>query len=126
MRSVLTGQTLKFAGRPLRRDYSSARPLLSNGQHGTTRPRLVNTTRRAVTANGRSATRGFRFSPWRRSKGAGAGGEESLSMGQRFRKLSKEYGKAAVVVYFALSILDYPFFFLLVRLVGTERVGESS
>lgn len=44
-------------------------------------------------------------------------------MTQKLKKLSKEYGKAAVVVYFALSILDYPFFFLLVRTVGTERVG---
>jgi len=50
--------------------------------------------------------------------------KETLSLGQRFRKLSKEYGKAAVAVYFALSILDYPFFFLLVRAVGTERVAK--
>lgn len=40
------------------------------------------------------------------------------------KKLSKEYGKAAVGVYFALSILDFPFFFLLVKAVGAERIGK--
>jgi hypothetical protein len=44
-------------------------------------------------------------------------------MSAKFKKLSREYGKAAVAVYFGLSILDYPFFFLLVKAVGTERVG---
>lgn len=67
--------------------------------------------------------RGFRFSPWRRNQGSGGKAEENLSLGQKLRKLSREYGKAAVVVYFMLSILDYPFFFLLVRAVGTDRVG---
>lgn len=68
--------------------------------------------------------RGFRLSPWRRNKGNGTGAEENLSLSARFRKLSREYGRAAVGVYFLLSICDYPFFFLLVKAVGTERVGE--
>ena len=68
--------------------------------------------------------RGFRFSPWRRNKGNGQGAEENLSLSARFRKLSREYGRAAVVVYFLLSVLDYPFFFMLVKAVGTERVGK--
>lgn len=114
-----------FAGQPARRGFASSRTLLGNARHGggaTTRPTVASAQR--MVRGQLQSTRGFRFSPWRRSKGAGAGAEESLSLGQRFRKLSREYGKAAVAVYFALSILDYPFFFLLVRLVGTERVGE--
>ena len=47
-------------------------------------------------------------------------------MGQKFRKLSREYGKAAVIVYFTLSILDYPLFFWLVRWAGTDRIGETT
>lgn len=68
--------------------------------------------------------RGFRFSPWRRNKGNGQGAEENLSLTARLRKLSREYGRAAIVVYFLLSVLDYPFFFMLVKAVGTERIGK--
>lgn len=48
----------------------------------------------------------------------------SLSLSQRFRKLSREYGWSAVAVYFGLSLLDFPFCFLAVRLLGTERIGH--
>lgn len=48
----------------------------------------------------------------------------SLSLTQRFRKLSREYGWSAVGVYFALSALDFPFCFAAVRLLGTERIGH--
>lgn len=68
--------------------------------------------------------RGFRFSPWSRSQKAGEAAEKPLTLGARLKKLSKEYGKAAVGVYFALSILDFPFFFLLVKAVGAERIGK--
>ncbi|KAL2202871.1 hypothetical protein CC79DRAFT_1373019 [Sarocladium strictum] len=68
--------------------------------------------------------RGFRFSPWSRSQKAGEAAEAPLSLGARLKKLSREYGKAAVGVYFALSILDFPFFFLLVKAVGAERIGK--
>lgn len=40
------------------------------------------------------------------------------------KQLSKEYGYAALAVYFALSALDFPFCFLGVRLVGTEKIGQ--
>jgi hypothetical protein len=46
------------------------------------------------------------------------------SLSQRLRKLSREYGWSAVGVYFALSALDFPFCFLAVRLLGTERIGR--
>ncbi|KAI0394108.1 hypothetical protein F5Y17DRAFT_458279 [Xylariaceae sp. FL0594] len=46
-----------------------------------------------------------------------------LSFSARLKKLSREYGWSAVGVYFALSVLDFPFCFLLVRVVGTDRIG---
>ncbi|TDZ39703.1 Uncharacterized protein CTRI78_v010519 [Colletotrichum trifolii] len=71
----------------------------------------------------RSSRRTFRFSSRQRSTD-GKPVQESLSLSQRLKKLSKEYGWSAVGVYFALSILDFPFCFLLVRTVGTDRIGE--
>lgn len=65
--------------------------------------------------------RNFVFSAWRRNNAQGA--KKSLSLSERFKKLSREYGWSAVGVYFALSVLDFPFCFLFVRLVGTERIG---
>jgi len=49
---------------------------------------------------------------------------EPTSLGARLKKLSREYGWAAVGIYFTLSVLDFPFCFLLVRSVGTERIAE--
>jgi len=46
------------------------------------------------------------------------------SLSQRLRKLSREYGWSAFGVYFALSALDFPFCFLAVRLLGTDRIGR--
>jgi len=40
------------------------------------------------------------------------------------RKLSREYGWAAFGVYMGLSALDFPFCFLAVRALGTERIGQ--
>lgn len=40
------------------------------------------------------------------------------------KKLSREYGWAAVGVYLGLSALDFPFCFALVRLFGVERIGH--
>jgi len=40
------------------------------------------------------------------------------------RKLSREYGWSALGVYLALTALDFPFCYLLVRYLGTDRVGE--
>uniref|UniRef100_A0A8H7NFQ3 DUF1279 domain-containing protein n=1 Tax=Bionectria ochroleuca TaxID=29856 RepID=A0A8H7NFQ3_BIOOC len=55
--------------------------------------------------------------------GGAAEVKESLSLSDRFKKLTREYGRAAVGVYFLLSILDMPFFFLLVQAVGTEKIA---
>lgn len=48
----------------------------------------------------------------------------SLSLTQRMRKLSREYGWSALGVYFLLSALDFPFCFLAVRWLGTDRIGR--
>lgn len=66
--------------------------------------------------------RGFRFSPWRQNT-TQQPGQEKLSLTGRLKKLSKEYGWSAVGVYLALSVLDFPFCFLLVRVVGTDTIG---
>lgn len=72
----------------------------------------------------RSSRRTFRFSARQRNT-AESTAKESLSLSQRLKKLSKEYGWSAVGVYLTLSVLDFPFCFLLVRIVGTDRIGES-
>ncbi|OLN85980.1 hypothetical protein CCHL11_05351 [Colletotrichum chlorophyti] len=71
----------------------------------------------------RSPRRTFRFSA-RQRNAADTPAKESLSLSQRLKKLSKEYGWSAVGVYFALSVLDFPFCFLLVRIVGTDKIGQ--
>ena len=50
--------------------------------------------------------------------------EPSLSLSQRLRKLSREYGWSALGVYLALTALDFPFCFLAVRWLGTDRIGH--
>ncbi|KAL8781485.1 MAG: hypothetical protein Q9194_000358 [Teloschistes cf. exilis] len=50
--------------------------------------------------------------------------EPSLSLSQRLRKLSREYGWSALGVYFLLSALDFPFCFLAVRWLGTDTIGR--
>jgi len=50
--------------------------------------------------------------------------KEGNSLSQRLRKLSREYGWAALGVYFGLSALDFPFCFLAVRLLGVDRIGH--
>lgn len=51
--------------------------------------------------------------------------EEGLSFGARMKKLTKEYGWVTVGVYLGMSVLDFPFCFLLVKVVGPDRIGKS-
>lgn len=71
--------------------------------------------------------RPFQTSRPRRAEGApktgDAAAEQSLSLSARLKKLSREYGWTAVGIYLALSVLDFPFCFLLVRTVGTEKIA---
>lgn len=46
------------------------------------------------------------------------------SLSQRLKQLSKEYGWTALGVYLGLSVLDFPFCFLAVRFIGTDRIGH--
>ncbi|MCJ1375233.1 hypothetical protein MMC20_006467 [Loxospora ochrophaea] len=46
------------------------------------------------------------------------------SLSQRLRALSREYGWSALGVYLLLSALDFPFCFVAVRWLGTERIGR--
>ncbi|KAL8942960.1 MAG: hypothetical protein Q9216_001375 [Gyalolechia sp. 2 TL-2023] len=48
----------------------------------------------------------------------------SLSLSQRLRKLSREYGWSALGVYLLLTALDFPLCFLAVRWIGTETIGR--
>ncbi|KUJ18179.1 uncharacterized protein LY89DRAFT_644138 [Mollisia scopiformis] len=59
-----------------------------------------------------------------RLNGAAPASEEPTTLGGRLKKLSREYGWSAVGVYFALSALDFPFCYLLVNSLGTEKIGE--
>ncbi|KAK6431566.1 DUF1279 superfamily [Oleoguttula sp. CCFEE 5521] len=52
------------------------------------------------------------------------GSPEPTGLTARLRRLSKQYGWVAVGVYFGLSVLDFPFCFLAVRLAGPERIGK--
>lgn len=63
--------------------------------------------------------------PYRRFQSTQAGaGDANLSLSQRMRKLSREYGWSALGVYIALTALDFPFCFLAVRYLGTDRIGH--
>lgn len=57
--------------------------------------------------------------------GSPAPEQKSLTLSQRLKKLSREYGWSAVGVYFALSALDFPFCFLAVRMIGTDKIGAA-
>ncbi|KAF7892388.1 uncharacterized protein EAF01_010468 [Botrytis porri] len=56
------------------------------------------------------------------AKPENVGDETSLS--GRMKKLSREYGWSVVGVYIFLSAADFPFCYLLVRTLGTDRIGE--
>jgi hypothetical protein len=49
---------------------------------------------------------------------------EPTTLGGRLRKLSREYGWSALGVYLALSASDFPLCYLLVRYLGTDRIGK--
>ena len=65
------------------------------------------------------------FRPFRRPQSTQAGaGDANLSLSQRLKKLSREYGWSALGVYTALTALDFPFCFLAVNLLGADRIGH--
>lgn len=72
---------------------------------------------------GSSSRRTFHSSKARNSQSAPKDTAEPNSLSGRLKKLSREYGWSAVGVYLGLTILDFPFCFLLVRTLGTDRIG---
>src|SRR3569833_3453067 len=78
-------------------------------------------------------SRSFFHPPWwtfhssraRRSQAGAKETAEPQSLSARLIKLSRDYGWSAAGVYLALTVLDFPFCFLLVRIIGTDRIGEN-
>ncbi|KAF5856632.1 hypothetical protein ETB97_007054 [Aspergillus alliaceus] len=50
--------------------------------------------------------------------------EQSASLSQRLKALSREYGWSALGVYLLLSAMDFPFCFAAVRFLGAEKIGH--
>jgi hypothetical protein len=117
--------------RPLARKFSILRPsyrLTANNPCSACRPKskLFWTVPNAPI---RRCARGLRFNGSKTTPNPNPtphlGSPQSApSLSQRLKKLSREYGWSALGVYFALSALDFPFCFLAVRLLGTERIGR--
>lgn len=62
--------------------------------------------------------------PTLNSSNGSAAAAEPTSLGGRLRKLSREYGWAALGVYLGLSAIDFPLCYLLVSYLGTDRIGK--
>ncbi|ETS81632.1 hypothetical protein PFICI_06634 [Pestalotiopsis fici W106-1] len=98
-------------------------------QLASLRPQIARNLPKARTSPLRSSRRNFHnTSRLRDAKNAAKESStkeaEPQGLSARLKKLSREYGWTAVGVYLALSVLDFPFCFLLVRIVGTDRIGE--
>lgn len=51
-------------------------------------------------------------------------GEGSQPLSERLKALLKKYGRHAVVVYFALSTVDFSLVFCVVHLLGADQIGK--
>ncbi|KAK6951021.1 hypothetical protein Daesc_007550 [Daldinia eschscholtzii] len=101
-------------------------PASINAQYAIRRPTILDFLSKTSKQSLRSTRRSFhRTSRLRAAKPTPKDGapQESLGFTARLKKLSREYGWAALGVYLGLTVLDFPFCFLLVRSVGTERIG---
>ena len=128
-RSSVLQQSLRQSSRALRHQAFRSQP--TNPLHAA----RVQPTRSLFTCSIRSRT-APKHNPFARTRIRGRGGrrfqsttssapnEANLSLSQRMRKLSREYGWSAVGVYFLLSALDFPFCFVAVRTLGTDRIGH--
>ncbi|PYI10382.1 peptide alpha-N-acetyltransferase Nat2 [Aspergillus sclerotiicarbonarius CBS 121057] len=65
-----------------------------------------------------------RFFKSSRANNSAQSEQQSGSLSQRLRTLSKEYGWSALWVYLILSAVDFPICFAVVRLAGVERIGH--
>ncbi|KAI1284115.1 hypothetical protein F5Y07DRAFT_100683 [Xylaria sp. FL0933] len=117
----------------LRRAFSSLSqpglrmPISRSIQRINYRPRMSNSINKPYQSPLRTNKRSFHKSSRLRDAKPDptkANTQEPQGLSARLKKLSREYGWAAVGVYLGLSVLDFPFCFLLVRVVGTDRIGE--
>ncbi|PYH41805.1 uncharacterized protein BP01DRAFT_359998 [Aspergillus saccharolyticus JOP 1030-1] len=65
-----------------------------------------------------------RFFQSSRTRYAAQPQQPGVSLSQRLRNLSKEYGWSALWVYLLLSAMDFPICFAAVRLLGVDRIGH--
>ncbi|KAI0854901.1 hypothetical protein F4860DRAFT_497978 [Xylaria cubensis] len=124
---------LGLEAQPLRRAFASITqptlefPIARVARKINYRPRISNPVNKPYHSPLRTNKRSFhKTSRLRDSKPdpSKVNTQEPQGLSARLKKLSREYGWAAVGVYFALSVLDFPFCFLLVRVVGTDKIGE--
>jgi hypothetical protein len=125
-------------GTLLRTLRSSASPQIT-----TRRARLFSSSRvsrqnpvfTSLSSSNKQGPRAWKYQPFRQSNQKAYStslspnptpnlGSPPASLSQRLRKLSREYGWSALGVYLALSALDFPFCFLAVRWLGTDRIGH--
>lgn len=104
-----------------RRTFTSSKSSTSFTFSSNSRPILRNST---ILQRLQNSVRNFRTSRRRYNGASATPSEEPTSLGGRLKKLGREYGWSALGVYFALSALDFPFCYLLVKYLGTERIGE--
>ncbi|KAI5927167.1 peptide alpha-N-acetyltransferase Nat2 [Camillea tinctor] len=93
----------------------------------TTRTRVSNALKKPSASPLRATRRSFHNTSRARNSKPNArktNADEPQGLSARLKKLSREYGWSALGVYLSLSVLDFPFCFLLVRIVGTDRIGE--
>ncbi|KAJ1326596.1 N-terminal acetyltransferase 2 [Microdochium nivale] len=128
MAAVSSGRAGGRAGREMQTLQRTFATRATASVHGGPRAQILRNTARTTKSGG--GQRPFSGSSRRKeglkteARGAKPAAEpEPTGLSARLKKLSREYGWSAVGVYFALSVLDFPFCFLLVQVVGTERIG---
>lgn len=86
-----------------------------------------------ATAKLRTARPSHLCKAWRRqtrqnssnASGKEPGGPEPQSLSERMKAMSRKYGWTVVGIYLGLSALDFPFCFLAVRWLGTDRIAAA-
>ncbi|GFF42240.1 uncharacterized protein C106.07c [Aspergillus udagawae] len=126
-KNVTFSQTLftpnVVASFPSRRAFASAPAWKPNPQYRFFSRRWGSTT--TFTYNPSSTLQRSTFRRFNSSRAnQSARPAESGSLSQRLKKLSREYGWAALGVYLLLSAMDFPFCFIAVRQLGAERIGH--
>ncbi|KAL2410319.1 hypothetical protein ABEF95_007717 [Exophiala dermatitidis] len=114
-----------YSGRSQTRQFTSSSTTSPFSQVFRQRRRTPTTTNKSGGSRGSNGTGNSRRSySSSSSSGSGSASEEKLSFSQRMKKLSREYGWSALGVYLMLTALDFPFCFLAVRWLGTDRIGH--